>query len=113
MWNQNSNINNNRDYNRRWLIAGYSYQLYVCVLRLVDLLSKKIDTVYIEKASSEQDIFDDVKIYVGNQIHHYQVKSGTTQTQFNQDEFVEPDGKLYIRKLFLAWRDIDKKTQRI
>ena len=61
-------------------LGGYHYEFQVGTLRLLDLLERKADKIKFESACNPSDYFDDIKVFYGDQIHHYQVKWGLTRT---------------------------------
>jgi hypothetical protein len=82
----------------------------VANLKLVDLLNGKLDKVFIEKAESKHDKFDDVKCYSKDHLFHYQVKYGPKNTKLKIKDFLttsKQKNSLYIGNLFKAWLEID------
>lgn len=80
-------------------------------LKLVDLLNGKLDKVFIEKARSKHDKFDDVKCYSKHHLFHYQVKYGPKNTKLKISDFLtnsKQKSSLYIGNLFKAWLEITR-----
>lgn len=103
-------LRDNRVISRR---GGYEYQSEVGVLRLIDILAKRAEYVVLEATGHAKDKFDDIKVYAGKSIHHYQVKWGMTlESHLETGEFVNASGKLYLPNLYDAWRGLhSKETQ--
>ena len=86
-------------------LFGYRYQNLIGVSRLVDLLDNKADIVYLETKSSQSDRFDDMKVHVGNQLHHYQIKSSYVNNKLKLIDFTS--GKyLDLSNLFVSWKEL-------
>ena len=97
----------------RSFLYGYRYQNLIGVSRLVDLLSDKVDTIYFEKKESQNDKFDDMKVYVSDQIrndqiHHYQIKSSYVNNELKIINFSSKND-LDLFKLFISWRELQQK----
>ena len=92
--------------------GGYNYQNKVAVLRLIDVLSKRVQKVVLEKASTQDgknDIFDDIKAYSSTSIHHFQVKWNISPTtELKLVEFTRIDSKINIKALFESWKTYRK-----
>ena len=94
--------------NIKSVLYGYRYQSLIGILRLIDLLNDKADKVSFEKKESNNDRFDDIKVYVKNQIHHCQIKSSYVN---NELKIVDFSSKhiLDLSKLFDSWKELQKK----
>ena len=95
----------------RSFLYGYRYQNLIGVSRLVDLLSDKVDTIYFEKKESRNDKFDDMKVYVNDQIHHYQIKSSYADNELKIINFSSKND-LDLFKLFTSWGELQQKYPR-
>ena len=81
-------------------IGGYHYEVNVCILGIIDLLADKVEKIFIEKAENSEDVFDDMKIYNCNTIHHFQVKwAMKQQTKIKLSDFLTHQ-VIYFLKLF-------------
>ena len=71
----------------------------------MDLLNNKASMVQFEKKNSSNDKFDDMKVHVGNQLHHYQIKSSYMNNELKIADF-SLNGELNLLKLFAAWKEL-------
>ena len=85
-------------------LGGYHYEFQVGALRLLDLLEGKADKIEFESARDSSDCFDDIKVFYGDQIHHYQVKWGRTIRSIGLSDFVNSSSNLCFSKLFDTWK---------
>ena len=85
-------------------LGGYHYEFQVGALRLLDLLEGKADKIEFESAIDSKDCFDDIKIFYGDRIHHYQVKWGLTRKSIRLSDFVNSSSNLCFSKLFDTWK---------
>ena len=84
---------------------GHYYQNVVAISFMIDLLLDKCEKIIIECKIGSVDKFDDIKIFSGDEVHHYQVKSTYTDKNLTLSDFTNKQD-LYLPDLFQTWKNI-------
>lgn len=97
--------------NVRSTAFGYRYQNLIGVSRLIDLLNEKAEQVYFEQKETINDKFDDMKVFIKNDVHHYQIKASYSENELKLSDFYTDNLKIELTNLYESWESLTHQFQ--
>lgn len=96
---------------------GYEYQDYLSVaFALREVLMKRETRIIIDRKSSENDKFDDLKLYYGDSVECYQIKYSDLSHNHKLTKYDLSNGNGYgidLAGLYRSWNELKKERRNV